>query len=238
MEENGRVAPSLIKAAAGAWQESPWEKLSPQSSGSQLREGFEWDHEMSGWPRSLGLGRTQELALSPHKCGDISATSLSKALGWASSKPQDASPSSATARPARRLASRTLSPPDSKLETQEGPAGSRACPAPLPRCTAAAPEPRRPRVMTRFLPSRRARAVRSRSPSALVPRLEPAAAAAAEAAAGAERSPGARGVAGCTPVQALCSETVNASAASQPAPESGFLAVGSRSPPGLPLGFR
>ena len=52
--------------------------------------GFEWDHKASGWPRSLGLGRTQELALSPHKCGDISATSFSKVLGWASSKPQNA----------------------------------------------------------------------------------------------------------------------------------------------------
>ncbi|VTJ67778.1 Hypothetical predicted protein, partial [Marmota monax] len=68
--------------------------------------------------------------------------------------------------------------------------------------------------MTRFLPSWRSRAVRSRSPSALVPRPEPAVAAAAEAAAaaaGAERSPGARGDAGCTPGQALCNETVNAS---------------------------
>ncbi|KAI5131041.1 Titin [Manis pentadactyla] len=67
--------------------------------------------------------------------------------------------------------------------------------------------------MTRFLPSRRSRAVRSRSrsPSALVPRREPAAAVAAEAAAGAERSPGVRGDAGCTPGQALCNETVNAS---------------------------
>ena len=30
--------------------------------------GFEWDHEVSGWPRSLGLGLAQERALSPHKC--------------------------------------------------------------------------------------------------------------------------------------------------------------------------
>lgn len=118
--------------------------------------------------------------------------------------------SSASASPS----SRTLPAPGQEWRPRKGPqvpvlAQLRCRAAPPPNRSRAGPH--RPRVMTRFLPSLRSRAVRSRSPSALVPRLEPAAAAAAEAAAGAERSPGARGEASCTPGQALCNETVNAS---------------------------